>query len=173
MLREILDKLRNGNKVVFFECTNHSIFQLLEPRTPYEVMVLGFTGEGDGEAATLSIHTAENESSSQSESTPPLPGHAPDPPVGLEAEPISSSAIRLSWAHGSDVAFYTVCYNPVQTSLSVDEKSIQCLKRLVFFYQIIFCRRLGEVDPGSSRVQKTLGMSRFSGPKQYQLVATY
>lgn len=81
-------------------------------------MVLGFSEEGEGETATLAFHTEVKSV-----------GHTPEPPVALEAEPISSSAIRVSWAQSSDVAYYTVCYNPVQTSLSVDEKSIQCVKR--------------------------------------------
>jgi len=94
----------------------------------YKVTIVGSSAtEGNGDPTTLTARTLPDEAVSQSQSPA---GHAPEAPIGLEAEPVNSSAIRISWSHGTPHAsYFTVCYNPVQSSLSVDEKIVQCTKR--------------------------------------------
>lgn len=96
-------------------------------------MVLGYTNNSEGETGTSSIHTLPEDTTS--ETTPHELVFVPEPPVGLEADPVSPVAINLTWIPpklplgASRISYYTVCFNEVQTSLSVNASSINCLQR--------------------------------------------
>lgn len=60
----------------------------------------------------------------------------PEPPVSLEAEPISSRAINLTWSISQqatpgliNIKHFTICFNPVQNSLDKNAV-VRCVKRL-------------------------------------------
>lgn len=107
------------------------IFKLiLESATLYEVTILGFTDMGDGKRGKNSIQTLSTYQILE-EKTKNI--SAIEPPTALEAEPTDQGVIGLSWSPPplGDVKIkdYTVCYNPVQTSLTASKSSITCLKR--------------------------------------------
>lgn len=95
-------------------------------------MVSGFTQEDDGESGVSFIHTLSGKGSSN-KITPEF-SSVPEPPVSLEADPVSPVAINLTWSSPqtplgfNNIKHYTVCFNPVQTSRSKNN-AINCVKR--------------------------------------------
>ncbi|XP_046398270.1 protogenin-like isoform X2 [Ischnura elegans] len=118
----------------------------LEPQVQYKVMLQGYNQEGNGSMGVKAIYTLPLESSSPIGSedngvtgpAPPAPPTSPDdpggtgvmgnvePPYGLEAQPTSPRSINLTWIPPSPAAtHYTVSYNPVQSSLSVNSSTVK------------------------------------------------
>ncbi|XP_071453231.1 protogenin-like [Hetaerina americana] len=126
--------------------TFHYLLTDLEPQAQYKVMLQGYNQEGNGSMGVKAIYTLPLESSVHHGNgdsgvtgpTPPAPPTSPDdpggtrvtgnvePPYGLEAQPTSPRSINLTWIPPSPAAtHYTVSYNPVQSSLSVNSSTVK------------------------------------------------
>lgn len=94
----------------------------LEPQTWYEVVMSGISSGVEGESAVRSIQTWA--SLADEASLLPLPA-----PTHLLAEPISPSAINLTWQAPPhhNISHYTLSYHVVQTALPLHNSSIYFL----------------------------------------------
>lgn len=81
-------------------------------------MVMGFTEEDDGETGVSSVYTLSKADSNKISDF----SLVPEPPFSLEADPLSSVSIKLTWnvsqatSLSRSLKYFTVCFSSVQTS---------------------------------------------------------
>ncbi|KAG8225283.1 hypothetical protein J437_LFUL001896, partial [Ladona fulva] len=143
---------QNGNQIGPINIPGnvfHYLLTGLEPQVQYKVMLKGYNQEGNGSMGVKAIYTLPPESSAHKPGgedvpapAPPAPPTSPDdpggqqgitgdiePPTGLEAQPTSPRSINLTWIPPSTSAsYYTVSYNPVQSSLSVNTSTVKYIR---------------------------------------------
>lgn len=111
----------------------HVLNLISVPQTWYEVLVQGYNQEGDGGVSQKSIHTLPEDSGESEDGD--ISGLV-EPPTNLEAEPLSSSSIYLTWVPpqiSGNISYYTVCYHQVGNTLPVNASAMSYIRRYVFW----------------------------------------
>lgn len=96
-----------------------------EPQTWYEVLISRVVNNVEGQVEVRTVQTLPLLSTGNL--VPALP-----PPTNLLAEPTTPTTINLTWtppAPPTNVSYYNVSYHIVQTSLPVDNSSVNFLRR--------------------------------------------
>ncbi|XP_064471524.1 protogenin-like [Ornithodoros turicata] len=94
----------------------------LRPQTWYEVYVLSFVNDMEGQEAIQTILTRPENMTVDRDV---------DPPETLEAEPIGPRSIRLSWKPPESVrniTYYTIRYSAVHTNSFSNASAAQCVR---------------------------------------------
>ncbi|GIY22158.1 protogenin A [Caerostris darwini] len=97
----------------------------LAPHSWYEVYLVAFNKKGESQEAMRKIITS-SEDNPDAETV-----EVEEPPHQLEAEPTSSTHIRLTWRApetSRNISYYTVRYHPVFASGLVNESSISYIR---------------------------------------------
>ncbi|XP_075231320.1 protogenin-like [Lycorma delicatula] len=100
------------------------ILYKLEPQTWYEVLISGVSNNVEGQVGVRSIQTLPPLSTGNL--VPAIP-----PPTNLLAEPTTPTTINLTWTTPpppTNVSYYTLSYHIVQTSLPLDNSSVNFIR---------------------------------------------